>query len=250
MAADFYDEIGAGYDTIIDWDERLKREAPFYRGLFERHEVGTLLDTACGTGEHAALFASWGIDVVATDISREMLEVCRLKYDAQAMTCLKAGFGTTYDALERSFDAVTCLGNSWPHVLDDELATAAAADFAKLVEPGGILILQQLNYAAMRAQDERLMGPQARDVDGVETLFLRIFDLDRDPLRFTIVRMVRGDDGWTRDEWVTEHRVWSAVEMEALLTGAGFASVEFTGSFAGDVYDPQTSDQMIAVASR
>jgi hypothetical protein len=49
---------------------------------------------------------------------------------------------------------------------------------------------------------------------------------------------------------VTEHRVWSAVEMEALLTGAGFASVEFTGSFAGDVYDPQTSDQMIAVASR
>ena len=101
MADDFYDDIGGGYDVIIDWEERLDREEPFYRALFDEHNVRTLLDTACGTGEHAAWFSSWGIDVVATDLSQEMIEVCRLKYKDEPLTCLKAGFGTTSEVLER-----------------------------------------------------------------------------------------------------------------------------------------------------
>jgi len=250
MPERFYDELGAGYDTIIDWDGRLAREAPFLARRFDEHSVRSVLDTACGTGEHAALFSSWGLDVVATDISQEMLEVCRRKYRNHPMTCLRAGFGTTYDVLGRSFEAVTCLGNSWPHLLTDREAERAARDFARLVEPGGIVVLQQLNYEAMRRRGERFMGPESRTVDGGETLFLRIFDLDRDPIRFTIVRMAREGEGWRREGYVTEHRAWTAPELERVLREARFASLRFYGSFAEDAFDPATSDQLIAVAVR
>jgi len=244
----FYDQLGEGYDTVIDWDERLAREAPFYRDLFARRNVGSVLDTACGTGEHAALFASWGLEVVGADISRGMVAVCRRKYAGQPIEWVQAGFGATFDALDRSFDAVTCLGNSWPHVLTDEEAARAAQDFARLTKPGGVLVIQQLNYEAMRRRGERLMGPQVRTIDGRETLFLRIFDLDRDPIRFTMVKLARDGDRWTREDWETEHRAWTQPEMASLLTKAGFRAVEFLGDFARSSFEPSTSDQMIVVA--
>jgi glycine/sarcosine N-methyltransferase len=247
---DFYDQLGEGYDTVIDWDARLGREAPFHRDVFARHSVRSVLDTACGTGEHAALFASWGLEVVAADISAEMIAVCRRKYAGRPIEWVQAGFGGTFGALRRSFDAVTCLGNSWPHVLTDEDAVRAAEDLARLTNTNGVLIIQQLNYAAMRLRDERLMGPQTRTIDGWETLFLRLFDLDRDPIRFTMVKLTREADGWNREEWQTEHRAWTQDEMRSLLEHAGFASVEFLGDFARSPFEASSSDQMIVVARR
>jgi SAM-dependent methyltransferase len=247
---DFYDQLGEGYDTVIDWNARLGREAPFYRDTFARHNVRSLLDTACGTGEHAARFASWGLEVAAADISAKMIAVCRRKYAGRPIEWVQAGFGETFGALSRSFDAVTCLGNSWPHVLTEEDARRAAEDFARLTKPSGVLIIQQLNYAAMRLRGERLMGPQARMVDGRETLFLRILDLDRDPIRFTMVKLTREADGWTREDWQTAHRAWTQDEMESLLRSAGFAAVEFLGDFTSRPFEASSSDQMIVVARR
>ncbi|MBM3497250.1 MAG: class I SAM-dependent methyltransferase [Armatimonadetes bacterium] len=250
MPDQFYDQLGEGYDTVIDWDERLSREAPFYREVFARNGVQSVLDTACGTGEHAALFASWGLEVVGADLSEEMIAVCRRKHAGRPIEWVRAGLGETFAALGRRFDAVTCLGNSWPHVLTDGDAKRAAQDFAELTAPGGVVVIQQLNYAAMRLRGERLMGPQVRMVEGQETLFLRLFDLDRDPVRFTMVKMTRGAGGWAREDWQTEHRAWHRAEMEGLLREAGFGSVEVAGDFARNSFDPQTSDQMIVVAER
>jgi SAM-dependent methyltransferase len=246
----FYDQLGEGYDTVINWEERLAREAPLYRALFEQRGVRSVLDTACGTGEHAALFSSWGLEVTAADLSAEMIAICRRKYAGERIAWLEAGLGTTFQCLGGSFDAVTCLGNSWPHVLTADLAAQAALDFAQLTAPGGVLILQQLNYEAMRRAGERLMGPQVRTIEGRETLFLRLFDLDRDPVRFTMIRLTRSEAGWSRDAWETEHRAWTSEELERLLLGAGFVRVEFLGDFAGSPFALESSDQLIVVAER
>jgi glycine/sarcosine N-methyltransferase len=250
MPNSFYDQLAEGYDTVINWDERLGREAPFYREAFSQHGVQSVVDTACGTGEHAALFASWGLEVVGTDLSAEMIAACRRKYVGRPIEWVEAGFGDTFERLGRPFDAVTCLGNSWPHVLTGTSAQAAARDFAHLTKRGGVLVIQQLNYEAMRRKGERLMGPQVRVIDGRETLFLRIFDLDRDPIRFTMVRLARGEAGWAREAWETEHRAWTREEMERLLRGAGFARVDFVGDFGRSPFAPETSDQMIVIGGR
>lgn len=250
MSNDFYDRLGEGYDTVIDWEQRLDREASFYQAVFARHRVRSVIDTACGTGEHAALFASWGLQVVGADISAEMIAICRRKYGKTTIEWVQAGFGETFARLRRKFDAVTCLGNSWPHVLTDDEATTAADDFAHLLEGGGVLLIQQLNYEAMRLRNEWLLGPQARTLNGQETLFLRIFDLDDNPVRFTMLRITKRDGRWTREQWETRHRAWSAEEMERLLIGAGFSQVQFYGDFAWGAFDRSTSDQMIVLAQR
>jgi len=247
---DFYDRLGAGYDAVIDWEGRLPRESPFLREILARHNVHSVLDTACGTGEHAALFASWALEVVGTDLSEEMLAVCRAKYPGQPMRWVRAGFGETHAVLQRDFDAVTCLGNSFPHVLTDDGAKRTALDFAALVHAGGALVVQQLNYEAMRRRGERFLGPQSRVIEGREHLFLRIFDLDRDPIRFTMLEMVREGADWSRSSWETEHRAWTGAEMEGLLHEAGFGEVTLYGDFAWTPFDAGESDQIIVVAAR
>jgi hypothetical protein len=60
-----FDELTRVLDELIDWPKRLASEAPFYRGLFDRVGVRRLVDVACGTRRHAALFHSWGLQVQA-----------------------------------------------------------------------------------------------------------------------------------------------------------------------------------------
>ena len=70
----FDDELVADiYDVMIDWPKRLAHEGPFFRRLFQRADARRVLDAACGTGRHAALMHSWGLEVEAADISPAMI---------------------------------------------------------------------------------------------------------------------------------------------------------------------------------
>ena len=69
----------AAYDAMIDWKRRLERETPFYRQLFERINIQSVLDVACGTGRHAEMFHTWGLSVEGGDVSPQMLDFCRTR---------------------------------------------------------------------------------------------------------------------------------------------------------------------------
>ena len=55
-----FDDLTDIYEAMIDWPKRLANEGPFYRRWFERVGVQSVVDVACGTGRHAAMFHSWG----------------------------------------------------------------------------------------------------------------------------------------------------------------------------------------------
>ncbi|MCP4899573.1 MAG: class I SAM-dependent methyltransferase, partial [bacterium] len=72
-----FDDLTDIYESIIDWPKRLANEEPLYRGLFGRVDAKSVLDVACGTGRHAAMFHGWGLRVEAADISPNMVERAR-----------------------------------------------------------------------------------------------------------------------------------------------------------------------------
>src|SRR5450756_542141 len=86
---------GDDYDRFVDWDKRLSREAPFFRALFTEREVSRIVYVGCGTGRHAVLFASWGLDVTGVDPNPEMLAQARSHAAAarERVTFLEGGFG-------------------------------------------------------------------------------------------------------------------------------------------------------------
>src|SRR5689334_17652264 len=80
MIGGTFDNLTDVFESIINWPKRLAHEEPFYRGLFDRMNVKTALDAACGTGHHAAMFHSWGLQVEGADISPNMIARCRAEF--------------------------------------------------------------------------------------------------------------------------------------------------------------------------
>jgi SAM-dependent methyltransferase len=241
--------LAVDYDRFVNWEGRLQHELPFFERLFERHGVRSVLDAACGTGHHAIALVQRGYRVVGTDLSLEMVERARQNAAAAGVDARFEVVGLGDAAgLEEQFDAAICLGNSLPHLLTGDAVSTALADFAAVLRPGGLLVLQNRNFDRVWAERERFMGPQSyRDGSG-EWLFVRFYDFHEGTITFNMVRLRREGTGWVQDVEATELRPIFRDGLVAALANAGFGEMAFFGGYDGAGFDPEQSGDLIAVA--
>ena len=253
-AKGFYDALGDDYDRMVSWQERLGREERFFRPLFETHSVRSVLDCACGTGMHAVAFAQWGLASAGADLSPVMIEHARANVLAAGVPVdmRVAGFGHMAESFDRSFDAVTCLGNSLPHVREESSLRACLADFRAILSPGGILVIQNRNYDRLLRERQRFLPLTARtDADG-ETLFLRITDFpdsaSEESVDFTLITLRKTGGAWSQSTQTTPLRALRRATLEAALMAAGFSSFKTYGAFSGAPFDSPGSTDLVIVA--
>jgi glycine/sarcosine N-methyltransferase len=246
-----YDALAADYDLFVHWEGRLTHELPFFVRLFHEHGVQRVLDAACGTGHHAIAFAKRGFTVVGADLSAAMVERARANASAAGVAVAfdVAGLGELA-TLGETFDAVLCLGNSLPHLLTAEAVADALADFAAILQPGGLLVIQNRNFDRVWAERERFMPPQSHRAGHGEWLFLRFYDFHEETITFHMIRLHRTAESWTQDVESTELRPIFRDDLAAALEAAGFCDVEFHGSYDGSAFDPVRSGDLIAVARK
>jgi glycine/sarcosine N-methyltransferase len=271
-ARDFYEGLGGDYDRMIAWDRRLGREEAFFKGVFAEHFVRRVLDAACGTGMHAIAFSRMGVIAAGADLSPAMIAQAETNARAAGVDLdfKVAGFGSIAGRFAAPFDAVTCLGNSLPHLLDDASLGAALRDFAALLSPGGILVIQNRNYDRLLQQRQRFMPPASREDDSGETIYLRITDFSGAPapdfsgapapdfsgapaggeetVGFTIVTLRKKDGAWSQSVQTTTLRALRRATMEKALEAAGFSSVTIFGGYDRAPYDASGAADLVALA--
>ena len=102
----------------------------------------TVLDAGCGAGHTALIFAPHVSHVAAVDLSDAMLEECRTTAAARDITNIdfRVGDVENLDFADRSFDLVVSRysAHHWPH------PQLALAEFARVLRPGGKLILSDV----------------------------------------------------------------------------------------------------------
>jgi SAM-dependent methyltransferase len=137
-----YDELlprlRAAYDGKADFRDQLPKtdwKLAERAGFAARLDAGQrLLEVGAGSGQDSAYFAGLGLDVVATDLSPEMVARCRAKgLDARVVDVLGLSF------LDGSFDVVYTV-NCLLHVPDTDLP-AALAVLHRVLAPGGLCYL-------------------------------------------------------------------------------------------------------------
>jgi glycine/sarcosine N-methyltransferase len=247
-----YDALAADYDRFVHWDARLAHELPFFERLFGEHDVERVLDAACGTGHHAIALTHRGYDVFGADLSVPMIERARQnaeRQNAADVTFAVAGLGDLASLGER-FDAVLCLGNSLPHLLTAAAVAEALSDFAAVLRPGGLLVIQNRNLDRVWAERARFMPPQVHHEDGREWLFVRFYDFHTLTLTFNMLRLRRGPEGWAQDVDSTELRPIFWRDLGLGLAEVGFAHADYYGDYEGLPFDAQKSSDLIAVAHR
>jgi len=126
------------YDAIYHF-KNYARECERLRALIADAVPGarTILDVACGTGEHARFLKQhYAIDGV--DLNESYLRAARVKNPAGSYT--RADM-TDFD-LAATYDAVTCLFSAIGYVRTAGRLQRAIACMARHVNPGGVLIVE------------------------------------------------------------------------------------------------------------
>lgn len=158
-----YDELARWYDPL--YAATGKDHAAEARALLDvAQRLGvrpsSLLDVACGTGQHLAAFRETIDDVVGLDHAPAMLEVARDRLPDEVP--LRHGDMRRFD-LDRTFDLVTCLFSAIGHVRDESDLDAAIQAMARHVAPGGALLVEPW------LTPDRVKGDGVRRLDTVTT---------------------------------------------------------------------------------
>jgi len=258
-----YDALSSDYDRFVNWENRLGFELPFLESLLRPvngpdGQAAHVLDAACGTGMHAIALAQRGYSTAGADLSAAMIDQARANAAAAsiALPLQAVGFGSLAAAFQAGprfpFDALLCLGNSLPHVLEPDALAAALRDFAMCLRPGGRLIVQSRNFDAVVARRERWMEPQTHRAGDQEWLFVRFYDYDPDErITFHILTLQRtGTGNW--QQRATATRLWPQRQADLLpaLAAAGFGAIHTYGGLNGAPYDPAESGNLVLVATR
>jgi SAM-dependent methyltransferase len=137
-------------DAVNSWDAAYRGNQPpwdidrpqqAFRRLFETEEIRPpVLDSGCGTGEHALLLAERGLDVFGIDLAPTAIASARSKAAGRGLNVeFAVGNVLALDQLGRRFGAVIDSGVF--HVFDDVDRARYVESLAAVLELGGALHL-------------------------------------------------------------------------------------------------------------
>jgi SAM-dependent methyltransferase len=128
------------YDLIYSTFKDYKTEATQIASLLRHRHASctTILDVACGTGEHARLLAAAGFVVDGLDLDAAFVRIARRKHaTGQFFEADMSDFN-----LSRRYDAVTCLFSSIAYLRTLDRVGRALACFRRHLAPGGVILVE------------------------------------------------------------------------------------------------------------
>lgn len=248
-----YEAFAEFYDRFFgDFLEDL----PFYQGYAER--VGSpLLEVGCGTGRLTVPLAAAGFRVTGLDASAAMLARARARAErarvSERITWVQVD--ATREIPPGPYPMAFVPLNTFLHFDSLEAQRAVLRHLHRVLEPGGLLLLDCLNPdAALLEENGQLYLRSWREdpEDNALLLWLEARRVDAAAQRLELMVLVeeRGADGaWRRWAFPSRMRfVWPG-ELRLLLESSGFALEEMFGAYDLTPYR-EDSPQMLIVARR
>jgi SAM-dependent methyltransferase len=155
-----------GYDAAMAESPFASADVRFCETAFAK--PGRLIDLGCGTGRLCVHFARRGFDCLGIDLSDLMLDRARANAAAAGVTVAfqHANLTDLAGVPDASFDYGACLFSTFGMIRGDSNRWAALTAAARVVKPGGVLVLHAhhrwfrgLGWRRFRSAD--LAMPQA-----------------------------------------------------------------------------------------
>lgn len=239
------DEFWKLYQPILFDEQRLASavvEVEQVIRLLQIHEGSRILDLCCGIGRHSLEFSRRGFEVVGLDRTARYIDqnIKQAKEEG-----LKAQF-VVRDMREycqpEAFDAIINMFGSFGYFQNADDDRKVARNMAASLKAGGKFLIETMG--------KEVLAKIFRERDWHET----------DDCLVLEERTLSQHWGWIESRWIlikgnqrAEHkislRLYSAVELSALLKESGFSEVQVYGSLEGSDYD-QNARRLVVVAGK
>jgi SAM-dependent methyltransferase len=159
VSAEYYDAI---YKAFKDYPGEADAVATLMRKVHPGSR--TVLDVACGTGEHARLLAERGFVVDGLDVEPTFVRLSRQKHSA----------GRFYEAdmadfkLSARYDVVMCLFSSIGYLRTLDRVSSALRCFREHLAPGGVIVVEP--WFPPGVLDEKRVGRNSGEAEGVRII--------------------------------------------------------------------------------
>ena len=244
-ASVFYNSIADAYDSMFTFDSRLKSAQEFVAALGQRVKAAVAVDVGCGTGAYSLALAMAGIRTIAADVSEAMLAKAHANASELGVQieCKLAGLEELADAIPCPVDMIVCMGNTLPHLLTPESLASALDACRAILNPGGHLVLQLLNYERVLARRERVIGVSR---DGARE-FVRFYDFIDPLIQFNLIEL-----DWSTSE--PQSRLsgttlfpYTSEQLRSALADHGFGEIELFGGLDFGPYDSESSETLLVL---
>jgi len=245
--ADF-STISATYDIMTGYARRLVNDFGVIKHLVQKYNIQTALDAGCGTGVHSIILSKIGVDVLGFDSSHDMLDLARTN-------ALKEGvkprfeheyFETIPEEWWGKYDTVFCLANALVGVRNAQRLSLAMKSFQRSLKPGGRAILQLLNVAWFKRNDQRIIKVSSEN----NFTFVRFLDFDETETRLNVI-IIEHDMGKVRHQFISNQiMALDADTVSRAAKTAGFSDIQFFSDLVtGKPLSPDSRD-IVAVLGK
>jgi len=252
MATKNFDFKPEYYDLQVDWEKRMEKERGFFEGIFKDHKIESVLEIGCGTGHHAQLFAGYAPRVVAIDPDLEMIAYAAKNIiSSKNVTLYNKGFEDIDSLPAGDFDLITSLGNTLPILGDRKKIKMALKKIRGRLSPGGIAVLQFLNFSSAVIEENNYYPPKVFEKDGYTYIFIKHFQYGKIKTRvdFSITRLQgsRVDDFFVNSSYLATLKVNM---FKSMAVNAGFPKIDLIGTGGREKFDPKKHISLYALLQR
>lgn len=239
----FFDDVSDFFDNMTNAEKVISMRKEMLK-KFLTPEMKTAADLGCGTGSDSIALGLNGIDVTGFDISEKMIEKAEanskkyklnLKFFAYPIDKISLRFNN-------KFDAAVSLGNSMALVEEKKIKKSIERIF-KILKPGGIFIMQILNYTAIKKADNRIVNIN----NNPPNVYVRFYDFFTMPMNFNILRFDR-DNPKDFDLLTTKLYPYDKNYLFTELKNAGFKKINAYSSLNKESFNKYKSKDLIIIA--
>jgi SAM-dependent methyltransferase len=213
VSAEFYDLI---YFTFKDYAAEAQQIASLLRLV--NPGCTSVLDVACGTGEHARRLAADGFAVDGLDLDPAFVRLARRKHPAGRF--FEADMADFH--LPHRYDAVLCLFSSIGYVRTLDRVGAALRCFREHLLPDGVIVVEP--WFPPGALDPARVARNVGEADGVCVSRVSRVAIEGRLSRLNFEYEITDGTGTRRTSEVHELGLFTTAELRAAFEDAGLAA--------------------------
>ncbi|MBU0982573.1 MAG: class I SAM-dependent methyltransferase [candidate division Zixibacteria bacterium] len=221
-----FDVYAHEYDLITNAAAREAYHSKEVAAIVEKLAPSSVLDAGCATGLTSLLFARLGIPTTGLDRSRSIINIARDRYkDSPLPLTFRTGnFERLPKSLHNKFDLVVCLANAISGVGTRANLRKALKGFYDVLRPGGHLLVQALNYAAIK--DGAIMPIKA--TRNGDIVYLRYSRRRGKAFELYVIRLDLSNESISFEPFCAEFDNFTVDEITSAVRATGFDDIRKT----------------------